>query len=174
MSARDVPALRGLPLLGNNIALLRDAQKMILTGQARHGDVFTLDTLGKKATVFLHPDAFRDVYLDREGCLSSERGWSYSIGPMFSGGLMLRDFDDHRLHRRVMQHAFRRAALDGYMTQINQLAREHLTAAAGASGADGVDVYKVTKRMTLDIATRVFVGLELVRRQILSTRASST
>ena len=72
-----MPVLRGLPLLGNNIALLRDAQKMILTGQARH--------------------------------------------------------------RRCMQHAFRRAALAGYMTQINELAREHVAAATGPSGADGIN-----------------------------------
>jgi cytochrome P450 len=74
---------------------------------------------------------------------------------------MLRDFEDHRLHRRVMQHAFRRAALAGYMERVNSLAREHVAAAVAGEGSDGIDVYRMTKRLTLDIATQVFVGVDL-------------
>jgi cytochrome P450 len=80
---------------------------------------------------------------------------------MFHHGLMLRDFDDHHLHRRVMQYAFRRQALAGYMEQVNRLSREHVAAAVAGAGPDGIDVYAMTKRLTLDIATQVFVGLDL-------------
>jgi cytochrome P450 len=74
---------------------------------------------------------------------------------------MLRDFDDHHLHRRVMQYAFRRQALAGYMQRVNDLARAHVSTAVGRSGPDGIDVYQMTKRLTLDIAAQVFVGVDL-------------
>ena len=133
---------------------------MVLAGQARHGDAFRMNILGSRGVIFMHPDAVREVLLDRQQNLSSERGWANTAGRMFQGGLMLRDFEDHRLHRRVMQQAFRRSALAEYMAQINQLAREHLAAAA-ARDRTALDVHAVAKGMTLDISTRVFLGLEL-------------
>jgi cytochrome P450 len=133
----------------------------VLHAQAQHGDAFEVRVLGQPVTVLLSPQATKEVYVDRARTFSSEQGWSFTIGPLFARGLMLRDFDDHHLHRRVMQHAFRRAALAGYMTRVNALAREHVAAAVAAAGPDGVDVYAMAKRLTLDIAAQVFVGVPL-------------
>ena len=147
----------GLPLLGHTLPFLRDARALIERHRRRHGDVFTLRVLGRETTVFLHPDATREIYLDRERCLSSQGGWASSIGPMFSGGLMLRDFEDHHRHRLVMAHAFRRVALDGYTERIHDVVDRHV-----ARLPDGpVDAYAAVKAMTLDVATEVFVGASL-------------
>ncbi len=159
--APDVPRVAGLPLLGNTPAFLRDARGLVLRAQAQHGDAFGVRVLGQPVTVLMSPQATKEVYVDRTANFSSERGWSFTIGPLFSRGLMLRDFDDHHLHRRVMQHAFRRQALAGYMTRVNALARDHVARAVAEAGADGVEVYRMTKRLTLDIATQVFVGVDL-------------
>jgi cytochrome P450 len=156
MAARAVAAPGGLPVLGQTIPFLRDARALLESYRARHGDVFAVSVLGQRVTVFLTPEATRTIYLDREQNFSSEIGWSFTIGPLFRRGLMLRDFDDHRLHRRVMQHAFRRAALAGYMSRVDTIAQQHL---AGVHGE--VDVYALTKRLTLDIAAQVFVGASL-------------
>ena len=157
----QIPRVPGLPVLGNTVEFLRDARGLVLRGQAAHGDAFGVQVLGQPVTVLLDPEATRQVYIDRAENFSSELGWSFTIGPLFARGLMLRDFEDHRLHRRVMQHAFRRAALAGYMERVNALAREHVAAAVASGGPDGIDVYRMTKRLTLDIATQVFVGVDL-------------
>jgi cytochrome P450 len=156
-----IPRVAGLPLLGSTPAFLRDARGLVLRAQAQHGDAFELRVLGQPVTVLLSPQATKEVYVDRASTFSSERGWSFTIGPLFARGLMLRDFEDHHLHRRVMQHAFRRAALAGYMTRVNALAREHVARAVAGAGPDGVDVYDMAKRLTLDIAAQVFVGVRL-------------
>ncbi|HEX6888800.1 MAG TPA: cytochrome P450 [Candidatus Nanopelagicales bacterium] len=161
--AATIPRVAGLPVLGNTPAFLRDARALVLDAQAKHGDVFEVRILGQAVTVLMSPQATKEVYVDRRDTFSSERGWSFTIGPLFARGLMLRDFDDHHLHRRVMQHAFRRAALAGYMQRVNGLARQHVAAAVQQAGPDGVDVYTMTKRLTLDIAAQVFVGLDLGR-----------
>lgn len=150
------PISGGWPVVGHTVPFLRDARGLMEAHRSRHGDVFAMDVLGQRTVAFLTPEATRTIYLDRERVLSSELGWAFTIGPMFRRGLMLRDFDDHRFHRRVMSQAFRRAALDGYMTQVNEIAAQHLD---GISGP--VDVYALTKRLTLDIAARVFVGASL-------------
>jgi cytochrome P450 len=156
MVARVVAAPGGLPVLGQTVPFLRDARALLESNRVRHGDVFAVSVLAQGVTVFLTPEATRTIYLDRDQNFSSEIGWSFTIGPLFRRGLMLRDFDDHRLHRRVMQHAFRRAALAGYMSRVDAIAQHHL---AGVHGE--VDVYALTKRLTLDIAAQVFVGASL-------------
>jgi cytochrome P450 len=157
---RDVPAPRGLPVLGHTVPFLSDARRLVLTQQARHGDVFRLRVLGREVLLLLSPDATRDLYLDRQQVLSSEQGWAFTIGPLFRGGLMLRDFEEHRLHRRAMQHAFRRAALAGYLERIHAVVDGRL-AKVQPGTAGGVDMYRLMKQLTLDLAAQVFVGVRL-------------
>jgi cytochrome P450 len=156
MSTATFPTSPRLPLLGNTVGFLRDARGLLESSRQRHGDVFSLNVLGQETVAFMTPQATHTIYLDRDQVFSSEIGWSFTIGPMFRRGLMLRDFDDHHFHRRVMSQAFRRAALDGYMERVDRIAGEHVARASGP-----VDVYAVTKALTLDIAAQVFVGAEL-------------
>lgn len=76
---------------------------------------------------------------------------------MFRNGLMLRDFTDHHLHRRVLQQAFRRTALEGYVEAIHRVIDRHV----GELGPGPVDIYRFMKRLTLDIAADVFAGASL-------------
>jgi len=130
------------------------------TRRARYGDVFRTELLGRTVVVFLTPQATREVYLDPQRVMSSEGGWSTSIGPLFQRGLMLRDFDDHHLHRRVMQQAFSRAAIGSYVEQIHTITDRHLDQLPTGE----VDVYRLMKRLTLDIAAEVFAGASLGRQ----------
>ena len=156
MRPASIPTSTSLPVLGHTVPFLRDARGLLERERRRHGDVFALRVLGQPTVAFLTPEATRTIYLDRESAFSSQIGWSFTIGPMFRRGLMLRDFDDHHFHRRVMQQAFRRRALDGYMEQVDDIAAQHLRGVGGP-----VDVYALVKRLTLDIAAQVFVGASL-------------
>lgn len=152
-----IPGAGAPPLVGHSVQFLRDCHRLMETRRARYGDVFRVESLGRTTVVFLTPQATREIYLDPGQVLSSKEGWSTSIGPMFRRGLMLRDFGDHHSHRRVMQQAFNRAAIRGYVEQIHTVTDRHL---------DGLppgpfDVYVLMKRLTLDIAAEVFVGASL-------------
>lgn len=153
-----VPGPTGLPVIGHTVPFLRDARALLERCRQQYGDVFRLRSLSRETIVFLTPDATRDIYLDTDRCLSSEDGWSFTIGPLFRRGLMLRDFDDHHRHRLVMAQAFRRAALEGYTDRIHDVVDRHVDR-LGAGGP--VDVYATMKAMTLDIAAEVFVGASL-------------
>lgn len=156
-SLGHIPGSLGPPVVGQTFQFLRDARGMVAQNQARWGDTFKGRVLGQDSVIFLSPDATRTIYLDREQNFSSEIGWSFTIGPMFRHGLMLRDFQDHRLHRRAMQHAFRRAALAGYMTRIHEVTDRRLERWERGE----VSVYEEMKALTLDIAGEVFLGLTL-------------
>jgi len=156
MPPLHVPTSPSLPVIGHTVPFLRDARGLLERERRRHGDTFVVRVLGNPTVVFLTPQATRTIYLDRASAFSSEIGWSFTIGPLFRRGLMLRDFDDHHFHRRVMQQAFRRKALDGYMAKVDEVAETHLREVRGS-----LDVYALVKRLTLDIAAQVFVGASL-------------
>jgi cytochrome P450 len=48
----------------------------------------------------------------------SQDGWKFFIENFFPRGLMLLDFGEHHAHRRIMQQAFTRERLIGYVGQM--------------------------------------------------------
>ncbi|MGJ7439464.1 cytochrome P450 [Aquipuribacter sp. MA13-6] len=152
-----VPGAGAPPVVGHSLQFLRDCHRLMDSRRARYGDVFRTELLGRTVVVFLTPQATREIYLDPDQVLSSEGGWSTSIGPLFRRGLMLRDFDDHRVHRQVMRQAFSRTAISGYVEAIHSITDRHLDALPPGE----FDVYLLMKRLTLDVAAEVFVGASL-------------
>ena len=71
--------------------------------------------------MFMTPSATKHIYLDGEDNFSSRHGWEFSLGKTFENGLMLRDFDDHRFHRGLLQDSFRRDALANYLQIVQPL-----------------------------------------------------
>ncbi len=104
------------------------------------------------------PDAVKHVLLNRDGIFSSERAWDLIIGRIFTNGLMLRDGDDHRHQRNIMQGPFKRPALEEYLGRMNPLIEERLSR---WEPGDRFLAYPAWKRLTLDLACSVFLGIEL-------------
>jgi cytochrome P450 len=155
-----VPGGDGWPLVGHSVRFLRDAHGLMDEHRERYGDVFRVRVAGRPSVVFLTPQATREIYLDPGRALSSEGGWASSIGVLFRRGLMLRDFEDHHAHRRVMQQAFSRTAMAGYVGTVHAVVRREL----GGLPDGPVDMYQLMKRLTLAIAAEVFVGDPLGQR----------
>lgn len=105
------------------------------------------------------PDANRFVLLDQQGILSARDAWHIIMGHVFTNGLLLRDGDDHRQHRRIMQVAFHHAALREYVTHMNP----HIATAVAEWNQGGTPfrAFPAFKRLTLDLACRIFLGIDL-------------
>lgn len=105
------------------------------------------------------PDANRQVLLDKEKVLSSRIPWMNIMGRIFPNGLLLRDGDEHKQHRKIMHEAFTRPALRNYLERMNPMI-ERGTAAWAARGTS-MQAFGAFKELTLDIAASIFVGVEL-------------
>ena len=109
------PVVGSPPVVGHSIQFNYDALALIQRLQKSKGDVFQLNILNEDVLLFLTPSATKQIFLDPDDNFSSKHGWEFSIGPTFENGLMLRDFDDHKYHRSLLQNSFRRDALDKYI-----------------------------------------------------------
>ena len=112
------PVVGSPPVVGHSIQFNYDALALIQRLQKSKGDVFQLNILNEDVLLFLTPSATKQIFLDPDDNFSSKHGWEFSIGPTFENGLMLRDFDDHKYHRSLLQNSFRRDALDKYINII--------------------------------------------------------
>ena len=72
---------------------------------------------------------------------------------------MLLDFEEHMFHRRIMQEAFVRSRLVGYVEQMDQVVSQ-VVANDWVVNDPRFLLYPAMKELTLDIASMVFMGHE--------------
>ncbi|WP_280308143.1 cytochrome P450 [Nocardia abscessus] len=149
----------GLPVLGYSFNVFDDLLALQRRLFARYGPVHWTSAFGTKLVIALGPDAIEEVLANRNKAFANS-GWEPFLGPFFRRGIILLDFDEHKHHRRIMQQAFTRASLLGYLDLINEAADRALD--KWSTGRD-FPMYPSTKQLTLDIATSSFVGAALGR-----------
>ena len=153
-----IPGHWGWPLLGDLPQWLRDARGLAWRNYRTYGPVYRFGFGTLRAVALIGPDANQLVFADRDKIFSSELGWSYALGKLFPGGLMLRDFEEHRLHRSIMRFAFRGDALDHYASVMTRQARARLE---DWRRRERFAFHPEAKRLTLDVAAEALIGLPL-------------
>lgn len=160
--AKTLPRDKSLPLVGRVFELRSDPIGLCRNLYDRLGPAFVMKVLHMDVVTLLGPDANQFVLQDKDQCLSSKSGWDFYIGAFFKRGLMLRDFDDHRAHRRLMQQAFKKNALVRYLELMNPSIANGISPWVPTQRSHFKRrVYPLVKDLTLDLATKVFMGRQL-------------
>ncbi|HWB68333.1 MAG TPA: cytochrome P450 [Mycobacteriales bacterium] len=171
---KPVMGSHGLPLLGHGLEYMFDGVGLSRTVYDRHGPVSWTRSLNMDMVMALGPDATQAIWVNADKAYS-QRGWHEFIGPFFRRGLMLLDFDEHLLHRRIMQEAFTRSRLAAYMGRVDR----HVATDLESWPRDGMMyAYPTLKRLSLDIASAIFMGSveddERVRRAFTDSVRATT
>ena len=153
-----IPGEYGMPIFGSTFEYLRDPHAWTDRMVRTYGRMFRRYMFFEVAVNAVGPEVTERVLTDREDLFSSHLGWWVTLGRFFPQGLMLRDFDDHKRHRRIMQTVFRKSALAQYVEIINPLL---LSALDGweRQHDEGFPLYASIKETTLRTAAAVFTGL---------------
>jgi cytochrome P450 len=145
----------GAPFLGHTLASLDDLLGYSRRRHAQYGDVSWCGLVGTPVVTALGPDAIEALATNRDKAFGNAGFYDYLIGPFFKRGVMLMDFGEHLQHRRIMQQAFTRPSLVGYLDAMNGGIERRL----GRWAPDErFPIYSAAKKLTLDVATEVFVG----------------
>lgn len=145
----------GLPVFGHSLEMFRGGPDFALHMYRKYGPVFFSDVRILRSVNALGPEATRAVFANKDKAFS-QKGWYPICGPFFNRGLMLLDFDEHLYHRRIMQDAFTRTRLSGYVEHIDRVA----TGVVADWPTDDARFlfHPAMKKLTLDIASMVFMG----------------
>ena len=152
---RAIPGRAGLPWFGETIDMMHGPLAWATRRYERFGPVSWTRSFGRQVVVLLGPDAFDPPMTNRDRTFASGPQWNYFIGPFFRRGLMLLDADEHHYHKRIMVQAFTRTRLTSYLESMNPAIDAAL---ADWTRSDRFAAYPALKRLTLDVATRTFMG----------------
>lgn len=153
-----IPGDYGWPLLGRTLPYLKDPSALVADYRAQYGDVFRIGLTFQKYVMAVGPDYLKQLMLDGDKVFSARMGYHAPLKHFFEGGLLMRDFAEHKFHRRIMQSAFKTDALRGYVDDINPLVEARIEQWAGQ---DDFHFYPNIKELLLEIGAKVFLGLNL-------------
>jgi cytochrome P450 len=104
----------------------------------------------------LGPEANELVLFDQDKLFSSTHGWGAILDRLFPRGLMLLDFDEHRLHRRALSVAFKSGPMKSYLAALDAGIARCVARWRQQSGT--ILFYPAMKQLTLDLAATSFLG----------------
>ena len=148
-----VPKVPGLPIIGHSIPFQRNALQFTSQKQKQYGDIFEISLLNEKFIVMLTPESTKEIFLDKDDNFSSKEGWAVVLGKPFENGLMLRDFEDHKYHRSLLQDSFRHEAIHGYLEIIQPIINNWVQ---NLNDNKAFDLYKSVKQLMFDISLSLF------------------
>src|SRR5882762_783402 len=119
-SLTHIPGDEGWPLIGKTLEVLADPKGQVERQSAKYGLIYRSHIFGETSLVLLGPEANELVLFDQARQFSSEHGWGPILGLLFPKGLMLRDFDEHRVHRRALSVAFKSEPMKSYFTELDR------------------------------------------------------
>ena len=123
--------------------------------QARYGNA-VMQKMARRTFVHLFgADAHRIALVNDGQVFSNKKAWDQIIGRIFPNGLMLRDGDDHRYHRRLMQAGFKSGAMQRYMLEMEPQVQQAV-ANWPVSPGQPLLAFPTFKQMTLDLAATIF------------------
>jgi cytochrome P450 len=137
--------------------LLGDRQEYYRRTLERFDDVTFIKLFGNKVVLFLTPAGAQAVAMNLDKALANGPAWGTFIGLGFRRGILLLDFDEHRLHRSVMQSAFSSPNLKGYLQEMQPMLAERVVNLP----AGQVRLGHTFKAISLSMAMEVFVGVKL-------------
>jgi len=155
-SLAHVPGDEGWPIIGRTLAVLADPKGEVERMAAKHGLIYRSRVLGETSITLLGPEANELVLFDQARLFSSTYGWGTILGRLFPRGLMLLDFEEHRLHRRALSVAFKSGPMKSYLASLDAGIAERVAQWRRRPGA--MLFYPAMKQLTLDLAATSFLG----------------
>lgn len=152
-----VPGKAGLPVLGTLPEAVLGPLAFAKRMTERYGPVHRFFASGSWNVQLIGPEANELVLFDQARIFSAEHGWGPVLKQFFPGALLVRDGDDHRIHRRLIGGAFKPQQLRGYLDIFGRDVERSVEAWSGRR----IEGYAAVKQLMLDSAATSFFGVPL-------------
>ncbi|WP_419815191.1 cytochrome P450 [Glacieibacterium sp.] len=122
-----------------------------------YGRVFRRQDFGGWGVTMIGPEANEMVLFNKDKIFSSSLGWNPVLDQVFPRGLMLMDFEEHRVHRKALSVAFKTEPMKHYLGKLTEGIKRGITSWPGRGE---FKFYPAIKALTLDLAASSFLGVE--------------
>jgi cytochrome P450 len=177
---QSVPALRGLPFIGNMLDFRRD-RLALHDAAAEVGPVARFQIMHLPLYSITDADVAKEILVDQAVSFKKSAGMQF-LAPLLGEGLLSSEGEVHKQHRKLLAPAFAPKRLAAYGTVMVEETKRQL---AGWHKGKQVDIAHEMMEMTLAIAGRTMFdadvrsdarvvgeGLELAMRSMLASITS--
>lgn len=150
-----IPGHTGLPILGNVPAFLKDAHKLMNDRYKKHGKVFKFHAPLNDGVFLIGTEANKLLLQNEDKLFSNFLAWDLTFANIFDNNVLERDFSSHKSHRKILQLAFKRPAIEDHIELMNPMM---------AQGVNNLPLNKkikmlpFIKRLLLNVGANVFLG----------------
>lgn len=144
-----------IPML-RTFKFLRDPLGFSKASVSTHGRCFRRQDFGGWGVSMIGPEANELVMFNKDRIFSSELGWNPVLEHVFPRGLMLMDFEEHRVHRKTLSVAFKTEPMRFYLGGLNDGIQRGL---ADWPDRGEFKFYPAIKALTLELAAGSFLGV---------------
>ena len=153
-----IPGSDGIPYFGNSLSTIWGLDKLLNEHAEKYGNVSRAKMLHQHGVLVVGADNFQNIFLDKDQNFSADMGFRESIGQFYRGGILMKDFADHKFLRRMMQTAFKNAAMKNYVGMMNPIMEENI------EQWDKIEKFQFfphIKKTLLEVGAEVFIGVKL-------------
>lgn len=161
----DIPGNLKLPFIGSTLEFAQDVNALIIDSWKRYGKVFKIRVLGENIIALAGTEANKMVLHDDQDHFLSKEGWNFIIGDLFKNAIMLTDGEQHARYRRIMQSAFHKDPMIGYLDVIEKATEEYFDKEMDIRHGKLIS-YPAMVRLTMKIAGKLFFGVQFDNRQL--------
>jgi len=137
-------------------SFIGNASKFFTEFKSIYGDVFKV-RIGMDSQIVLGgTDTNKKILVKEAKNFESKEAWEAGLGDLFPNSLMLMDGDEHKYHRSIMQDAFKKEPMRGYLSLMPSIIRNQLKS---LSSEGSFEMFPFYKNLTLSLATQVFFDL---------------
>lgn len=153
-----IPGDSGLPLFGQTFSFLKNYKALTEMRYRKYGKISRGNTLFQHSLTLLGPEANELVLKNSDGQFSSMLAWNPLLDRLFPNGLMLKDAEAHRYDRKILQGAFKKASIEGYLHTMSPHLERGLE-----EWPKGKEFHfqHAVKQLLLEVAAEVFLGVEM-------------
>jgi cytochrome P450 len=149
-----IPGEAGWPIVGNTLKQLADPHGFTKRMIETYGKVFKNNVFGGWNVALIGAEANEMVLFNKDKIFSSKQGWGPVLDLLFPRGLMLMDFDHHRIDRRALSIAFKPGPMRHYSASLNAGIAQEIAKWGGP-----MEFYPAIKKLTLELAADSFIGI---------------
>ncbi len=159
-AAKDLehlPGSWGLPLLGITPNLVLKFDQTVLGAYQRYGEISKANIFFQPGVLVGGPENVRKISLNAQREFSNWIGYSNVVAEWFGKALLLRDYEDHSLQRRVVLATFNPEAMRSYAVQSDRIVDAEL---GGWGRQRRFVALPNLRQLLMRIAAKVFYGLD--------------
>ncbi|HEX3595256.1 MAG TPA: cytochrome P450 [Polyangiaceae bacterium] len=148
---------RGLPLLGNALAVVSDPLGFLTRVSREYGDVVRFTLPGQNIYLLNHPDAIEEA-LKASGEDLTKDDFTQRLSIAVGRGLLTSEGEFWRRQRKLAQPAFHHHRVRAY---ADVMVRHAERVVAGFSDGETLDIHDAMMRLTLDIVAETLFGADV-------------